>query len=420
MSTSKTTTHRQPIYIPPDIICEQIPNKWEKLMSVLASVMREIPSEVAEDHQIREWMGWFEEVSAQIEELQQFTAGMSTEVPEYPEEAKEAVLSRLLTLAVLRNRLDGKAKVKAAPAAPRDPEAGGEVRRSHHQQEKTAAEGGGSKDATRAANTSVGGETSATPLAAPQATPEPVAVVDNQALTQQSIDQPPPGEGGACEACHEGKKRCDKAGKPGKKRKNTEGLPASSASMNKKAKMTPDPSSSSAPSKVTLKVRPRVIGKTGPPAATTSPSVALQDVPTPAASPPRADPLFLPSSRASTPLPANDVPMADTAAFGTSISGVLEDQTQPADAVEEIDLTTPRASPSREEPAPLPSKGKDQTDPAKESPSRSPFEELDTRIEAIEDSIEWGEETLAGMHAVIACLATDASEVGGAIQRAKR
>ncbi|KAI5981835.1 hypothetical protein EDD15DRAFT_2379030 [Pisolithus albus] len=130
---------------PPDIIREQIPNKWEKLMSVLASVMREIPSEAAEDHQIREWMGQFEEVSAQIEELRQFTAGMSTEVPEYPEEAKEAVSSRLLTLAVLRNRLDGKAKVKAAPAAPRDPETGGEVRRSRRQQEKTAAEGGGSK-----------------------------------------------------------------------------------------------------------------------------------------------------------------------------------------------------------------------------------------------------------------------------------
>ncbi|KAI5980974.1 thiamine diphosphate-binding protein [Pisolithus albus] len=145
MSTSKATTHRQPVYIPPDIIREQIPNKWEKLMSVLASVMREIPSEAAEDHQIREWMGQFEEVSAQIEELRQFTAGMSTEVPEYPEEAKEAVSSRLLTLAVLRNRLDGKAKVKAAPAAPRDPETGGEVRRSRRQQEKTAAEGGGSK-----------------------------------------------------------------------------------------------------------------------------------------------------------------------------------------------------------------------------------------------------------------------------------
>ncbi|KAI5987366.1 hypothetical protein EDD15DRAFT_2372317 [Pisolithus albus] len=293
-------------------------------------------------------------------------------------------------------------------------------------------------DVTRAATSLVEGETSAVSPAAPQATPEPVAVVDNQAPTQQNVDQAPPGsnepcercfkrgilcvwrDGGACEACHEGKKRCDKAGKPGKKRKNTEGPPASSASTNKKAKTTPDPNSSSAPPKVTLKVRPRVVGKTGPPAAATSPSAALQDVPTSAASPPRADPLFLPSSRASTPLPANDVPMADTAAFGTSISGVLEDPSPPADAVEEIDLTTPRASPSRGEPAPLPSKGKDQTDPAEESPDWSPFEELDARIEAIEDSIEWGEETLAGMHAVIARLATDASEVGGAIQRSKR
>ncbi|KIK11861.1 hypothetical protein PISMIDRAFT_19173 [Pisolithus microcarpus 441] len=101
--------------------------------------------------------------------------------------------------------------------------------------------------------------------------------------------------------------------------------------------------------------------------------------------------------------------MAATAAFSPSISGILEDELEAGKAlsvVNEIDLTTPRASLIHEEAAPPPSKGKGQA----EATEMSPFEELDMRIGAIEESIEWGEDTLVKMHGQITHLATDVSE----------
>ncbi|KIK24274.1 hypothetical protein PISMIDRAFT_10286 [Pisolithus microcarpus 441] len=91
MSTSKATTSCQPIYIPPNAICKEIPKRWAKNMEALVVVMREIPDEAAEEDVAWGWMELFEEISAQIEELHKFTTNMSAEVPEYPEDTEEAM-----------------------------------------------------------------------------------------------------------------------------------------------------------------------------------------------------------------------------------------------------------------------------------------------------------------------------------------
>ncbi|KIK20580.1 hypothetical protein PISMIDRAFT_12864 [Pisolithus microcarpus 441] len=268
------TTSRQPIYIPPDAIRKEIPKRWAKNMEALAAVMREIPDEVAEEEVAREWMERFEEVSGQIEGLRTFTANMGTEVPCYPEETEEAISSSFMTS-------KGKTAQPPSSSAP----VGGEVRRSRRQQEKAAMVDEGSKDTSRAADLAAVGVAAVSSREAPAVEQEQAAVVDNSTGVTQGLGVGMTGApqasqgteepcercvkrgvqciwkgGAACEACHVGKKKCDKAGKPGRKRKNPDVPPASSASTSKRARTTPvPPPSSSAPPKVTLKVCPRVV-----------------------------------------------------------------------------------------------------------------------------------------------------------------
>ncbi|KIK17273.1 hypothetical protein PISMIDRAFT_15228 [Pisolithus microcarpus 441] len=411
---------RQPIYVPPDAIRKEIPKRWAKNMEALAAVMREIPDEVAEEDVAQEWMERFEEVSAQIEELRKFAANMSAEVPEYPEDTEEAIGSGFLTLVALRNRFPRdatKSKPKPAPGAAARPKAGGEVRRSQCQLEKAAMTDEGPKDTSRAADSVAVGVAAASSREAPAVEQEQAAVVDNvtQGLrsgvigaTQASQGTEEPCErcvkrgvqcvwegGAACEACHVGKKKCDKAGKLGRKRKNPDVPPASSASTSKRAKTTPvPPPSSSAPPKVTLKGRPRVVSRAVPAAGAAASLPMPRETAVPSISSSPGDPLFLPSSWPNTPvlpyhvspppIPENDGPIDNPVVFGTPVSGILEDEADPVKPqpdMEEIDLTTPRRSPLPEEDVPRTRKGKRRAD----SSERSPFEELDARIAAIEE-----------------------------------
>ncbi|KIK11565.1 hypothetical protein PISMIDRAFT_19419 [Pisolithus microcarpus 441] len=101
------------------------------------------------------------------------------------------------------------------------------------------------------------------------------------------------------------------------------------------------------------------------------------------------------------------------------MSGILDEgnvgtDDTPAD-VEEIDLTMPRVSPLPKEDVPRAQKGKRRAD----SSERSPFEELDTRIAAIKESIEWGEETLLDLYSQMAQVTADMGQVSTALRRAK-
>ncbi|KIK22657.1 hypothetical protein PISMIDRAFT_11504 [Pisolithus microcarpus 441] len=199
--------------------------------------------------------------------------------------------------------------------------------------------------------------------------------------------------------------------------------------MSKRVRMTSvSPPAPSAPPKVTSKVHLQVISQATPAAVATASLPIPQETPVPAVSSLAGNLLFYPSSQSNTPISFKDAPpspvqgnddLTGTAvAFGPSISGVLKGEPKTPkelSIVEEIDLTTPQALLICEEGAPPPSKGKDQA----ETTEMSPFEELDARIEAIEELIEWGEDTLVEMHGQIACLAMDTSEVGSAIQQAR-
>ncbi|KIK19110.1 hypothetical protein PISMIDRAFT_13876 [Pisolithus microcarpus 441] len=329
MSTSKATMSCQPVYIPPDAIHKETPKRWAKNMEALVAVMREILDEAAEEDVVQEWMERFEEVLAQIEELRKFAANMSAEVPEYPEDTEEAIGSGFLTLVALHNwfpRDAMKSRPKPAPGAAARLKVGSEVRRSQRQLEKAAMVDEGSKDTSHATDSVAIGVAAASSCEAPAVEQEQATVIDNvtQGLrsgmigeTQASQGTKEPCErcvkrgvqciwegGAACEACHIGKKKCDKAGKPGRKRKNPDVPPASSALTSKRAKTTPvPPPSSLAPPKVTLKGHPRVVSRAIP-ATEAAPSLPVpQDIPSALVLTLPSIPLFLPSSHPTTPTP---------------------------------------------------------------------------------------------------------------------
>ncbi|KIK10413.1 hypothetical protein PISMIDRAFT_20426 [Pisolithus microcarpus 441] len=234
---------------------------WAANMERLGSLMREIPNEAAAEDIAREWMDEYYEVSDHIKGLWQFAADLSTEVPDYPEETQEAIGSGFLELS----------KPKPAPRRTSGSQAGGETtRRSQRQLEKAAARGNeGDKDLSMSGGCA--------PIEAAATSPEESAAQGSGGCTEApTVGMQVETEAcewcvkhgvecvwkdrAACEACHIGKKRCGKAGKPGRKRKNPDAPPVSSASTSKRARTTSvPPPSSSAPPKVTLKVRPRVI-----------------------------------------------------------------------------------------------------------------------------------------------------------------
>ncbi|KIK11242.1 hypothetical protein PISMIDRAFT_19696 [Pisolithus microcarpus 441] len=423
MSTTKaatsTKTSTKPRYLSPDASHELIPKMWATNMERLGSLMREIPDEAAAEDVAREWMDEYYEVSDHIEGLWQFAADLSTEVPDYPKETQEAIGSGFLELS----------KPKPAPRRTSGSQAGGETtRQSQRQLEKATARGSeGDKDLSTSGGcvpieaAATGPEESATQgLGGCTEVPTLGMQVETEACEwcmKRGVECVWK-DGVACEACHIGKKRCGKAGKPGRKRKNPDAPPASSASMSKRARTTSvPPPSSSAPPKVTLKVRPRVVSQAIP-AAEAAPSLPMpQDIPSASVSTLPGVLLFLPSSRPTTPTPTPNPqdptpppspvdhdPIDVSVAFMPVPGGILDEGNMgtddtPAD-VEEIDLTTPRVLPLPEE-------------------DRSPFKELDARIAAIEESIEWGEETLLDLYSQMAQVTANAGQVSTALRRAK-
>ncbi|KIK17991.1 hypothetical protein PISMIDRAFT_14718 [Pisolithus microcarpus 441] len=270
MSMTKTTTSTkaatQPRYLSPDASHKLIPKMWATNMEKLGSLMREVPDEAAAEDVARGWMDEYYEVSDHIEGLWQYAADLSTNIPDYPEETQEAIGSSFLELS----------KLKPAPGGTSGSQAGGEtMRRSQQQLEKATARGNeGDKDL---------------PTSGGNAPIEAAATGPEESATQGSgggMEAPTLGlqveteackwcvkrgvecvwkDGAVCIACHIRKKRCSKAGKPGRKRKNPDAPPVSSASMSKRVRMTPvPPPSSSAPPKGTLKVCPRVISRAVP------------------------------------------------------------------------------------------------------------------------------------------------------------
>ncbi|KIK13612.1 hypothetical protein PISMIDRAFT_17873 [Pisolithus microcarpus 441] len=173
-------------------------------------------------------------------------------------------------------------------------------------------------------------------------------------------------DGVACIACHIRKKRCSKAGKPGRKRKNPNAPPVSLALTSKRARTMPvPPPSSSAPPKVTLKVRPQVISQAIPATGAAASLPMPQETPIPSISSLPGDPLFLSSSQPNTPIPPhhispppipeNDSPFDNSAVFGPPTSGILEDEANPVKPqpnMEEINLTMPHGSLLPEEDVP--------------------------------------------------------------------
>ncbi|KIK14734.1 hypothetical protein PISMIDRAFT_17098 [Pisolithus microcarpus 441] len=139
-----------------------------------------------------------------------------------------------------------------------------------------------------------------------------------------------------------------------------------------------------------------------------------QETPVPSISSSPGDPLFLPSSWPNTPvpphhvsppaIPENDGPIDNSAVFGPPISGILEDEADPVKPqpnMEEIDLTTLCGLPLPEEDVPR------------------AWKELDVRIAAIEESVEWGEETLLDLYSQMAQVTADAGQVSTALRRVK-
>ncbi|KIK18721.1 hypothetical protein PISMIDRAFT_14156 [Pisolithus microcarpus 441] len=416
MSTSQAATSTQPIYIPPEAIHKEIPKRWAKNMEALVVVMREIPDKVAEEDVAWEWMERFEE--GQIEGLHTFTADMDTEVPHYPEETEEAISSSFMTL--------GKTAQPPSSSVP----VGGKVRQSHQQQEKAAMVDEGSKDTSHAANSVAIRVATASSREAPAVEQEQATVIDNvmQGLGSGMIGATQALQGTkepSCEACHVGKKKCDKAGKPGRKQKNPDAPPVSLALTSKRARTMPvPPPLSSAPPKVTLKVCPRVVSRAIPATGAATSLPMPQETPIPSISSSPGDPLFLSSSRPNTPvpphhispppIPENDGLIDNSAVFSPPISGILKDKANPVKPqpnMEEIDLTMPCRLLLPEEDVPRAQKGKHRAD----SSEWSPFEELDARITAIEESIEWGEETLLDLYLQMAQVTADAGQVSTAL-----
>ncbi|KIK17799.1 hypothetical protein PISMIDRAFT_14833 [Pisolithus microcarpus 441] len=448
---------RQPIYVPPDAIHKEIPKRWAKNMEALAAVMREIPDEVAEEDVAQEWMERFEEVSAQIEELRKFAANMSAEVPEYPEDTEEAIGSGFLTLVALRNwfpRDATKSKSKPAPGAAARPKVGGEVRRSQHQLEKAAMTDEGPKDTTRTADSVAVEVTAAAPRKVPAAMQEPVIVVDNQTKAMQELgggvkstaqalqgtDKPCERcvkrgvlcvwrDGGACELCHEGKKKCNKAGKAGRKRKNVEGPPALSATTSKKPRTSPvppPPATSSAPPQMTIRIRPRLVGRpvtlqgTSASASAAAPPNLEFPPTTPSLSQP-PPPLFLPLSPMNTPVPSTSrtevEPQDDPSTFAASLGGLLDEapggEFEADRSGDDGDLETPRVSVEGEDDVGDPPQGSAEARWTPFSGTPHAVAQYDARLAAALGTVEWAESLMAELHSGM-------GQLGLVIQWAKR
>ncbi|KIK21676.1 hypothetical protein PISMIDRAFT_12167 [Pisolithus microcarpus 441] len=281
-------------------------------------------------------------VQDHIEGLQQYAANLSTRVPDYPKETQEAIRSGFLELVPLQKHFPQcatKSKPKPAPGGASGSQAGSEtMKQSQWQLEKAAARGNeGDKDLPASGGSA--------PIEAAATSPEESATqgsgggMEVPTLSMQVETEACEWcmkcgvkcvwkDGVACVACHIGKKRCGKAGKPG--RKNPDAPPALSALMSKRARTTSvPPPSSSAPPKGALKVHPRVVSRAVPAtgAVASLPNLDLPPTAPSISQPP--PPLFLPSSPTNMPVPSTlqtEVePLNDPTTFAASLSSLLDE-----------------------------------------------------------------------------------------------
>ncbi|KIK18404.1 hypothetical protein PISMIDRAFT_14387 [Pisolithus microcarpus 441] len=440
MSTTKTATSSkavtQPRYLSPDTLCELIPKMWATNMEKLRSLMREVPDEAAAEDVAQGWMDEYYEVSDHIEGLRQYAANLSTEVPEYPEETQEAIGSSFLELVPLRKRFPRRAtksKPKPAPGGASGSQAGGETtRRSQQQLEKATARGNkGDKDL---------------PVSGGSAPIEAAATGPQESAAQGSgggTEVPALGmqveteacercvkcgvecvwkDGAACIACHIGKKRCGKAGKPGRKRKNPDAPPASSALTSKRARMTSvPPPSSSAPPKGALKVHPRVVSRAIPAAGAVAslPNLNLPLTAPSISQPP--PPLFLPSSPTNTPIPSTSwtkvEPQDYPTMFATSLGGLLDEapggEFEADRSGDEGDPETPRLSVQGEDDTSSRPCGLAEAWWTPFGGTPHAVAQYDVHLAAALGTVEWAKSLMAELHSGM-------GQLGLAIQRAKR
>ncbi|KIK22972.1 hypothetical protein PISMIDRAFT_11239 [Pisolithus microcarpus 441] len=410
MSTTKATTSTKtltkPRYLSPDASHELIPKMWPTNMEKLRSLMREVPDEVVAEDMARGWMDEYYEVLDHIEGLQQYATNLSTEVPDYPKETQEAIGSSFLEL--------------PAPGGASGSQAGGEtMRQSQWQLEKAAARGNeGDKDLPMSGGSApieaaaTGLEESATqgsgggmevPTLSMQVETEACKWCMKHGVECVWKDR------AACIACHIRKKRCGKAGKPGRKRKNPNAPLASLALTSKRVRtMSVPPPLSSAPPKGTLKVHPRVISRAVP-ATGAAASLPNLDLPltTPSISqPPPPPPLFLPSSPMNTPVPSTSQtkvePQDNPMTFAASLSSLLDkapsSEFEADRSGDEGDPETPQLSVQGEDDVGSCPRGSAEARWTPFGGTPHAVAQYDTRLTAAISTVEWAESIMAKLH----------------------
>ncbi|KAI6013838.1 hypothetical protein EDC04DRAFT_2904409 [Pisolithus marmoratus] len=348
----------------------------------------------AEEDTMHRWLAHFKEQSEQIKQICKFMMDMSTDMPDYDKDTQIAIGAVFERLQVIQARFPPcmvKPKAKLTPVAPPASQSSSDlVRRSQRQAWKASVVEREGNERT------------------------PGAIEETQHAPMGDINAIE--EGQACERCHQGKKKCDKAYKMGWKHKNQEGPPASATSTSKQPKtvLAPPPIATTF---ISIEASTPVSDSSAPPPPPPAPSA----------------PLFFPSSTpnmpSQVPEPANIVEdlIEDTLAFSASPSGLLNDPEEVPVAVKlqevKIDLTSPQETPNispplfEEEDAPPRSSRSNQQAWRR---GRMALEELDTKIAKVEEAIEWNEESLSHLYSQISEVTAKAGTMGQSIQCTKQ
>ncbi|KAI6114553.1 hypothetical protein F5141DRAFT_1213765 [Pisolithus sp. B1] len=355
-------------------------------------------------------------------------------MPDYDDNMQTMIGNAFEALMALQARFPqcaAQPKVKLAMASSSGPQVGGEVvRQSQRQLEKTTdkgregemgTEGGSPAKHIEAAVLSGMGDTmvdnNVTEVKPTSSSADPCEWCMKQGIICVWK------EWTACEACHDGKKKCDKAGRLSRKHKNPKGLPPELALSSKKAKVNPMPLSSSAPVPTTGRSRSWLVSHSTASQPALELHTALMSVPQ-CPWPPQPVPQFLPSSGLTTPTPTSGLPVPlsshveekpadDMAESSKGSSEFLSAQIdscrdEEASKVErgkgretlkiEIDLTETEEILTPKEATQASVKGKHKV----WCSWMHLIKELDVRITKIEQLVEWGEDALLNLYVQMA------------------
>ncbi|KAI6117934.1 hypothetical protein F5141DRAFT_1061646 [Pisolithus sp. B1] len=117
MSSSQSAPATTPPFITPNTTRDLIPGMWASNMKKLEALMKEIPSESAEEEMARAWLGQYEELLGHIEQLHKFATDMSTHVPDFNGDTQNMIGSAFKVLTALQTQfLMCAAKPKSKPA----------------------------------------------------------------------------------------------------------------------------------------------------------------------------------------------------------------------------------------------------------------------------------------------------------------